>query len=96
MRLELLPQLRPSLVCDLIEPLRCAVELTVARNLEDLHETKRMAGHFAEMMETQFTYREHRFRLRSIIRLTVESFVRSLDGTEPFQPFLLHARDACR
>ena len=86
---------RPSLACDLIEPLRCAVELTVARHLDDMQEPKRMAGHFAEMMETYFTYRDARFRLRSIIRLMVESFVRSLDGKEIFQPFLLHARDAC-
>ena len=67
----------------------------MARNLNDLAEPKRMAGHFAEMMETQFRYRDGAFRLRSIIRLVVESFVRSLDGKETFQPFLLHARDAC-
>jgi CRISPR-associated endonuclease Cas1 len=86
---------RPSLACDLIEPLRCAVELTVVRHLDDLQEPKRLAGHFAEMLETQFTYREGKFKLRSIIRLMVESFIRSLDGKESFQPFVLHARDAC-
>jgi CRISPR-associated endonuclease Cas1 len=86
---------RPSLVCDLIEPLRCAVELTVVRNVEDLAEPKRMAGHFAEMLETQFHYRGGSFRLRSIIRLMVESFVRSLDDPAVFHPFALHARDSC-
>ena len=86
---------RPSLACDLIEPLRCAVELTVIRHLGDVQEPQRMAGHFAELLETQFQYREGKFRLRSIIRLMVESFVRALDGKEPFQPFVLHARDAC-
>jgi len=86
---------RPSLACDLIEPLRCMVELTVARNLDDLQEPQRLAGHFAEMLETPFWYREGKFRARSIIRLMVESFVRALDGKEPFQPFILHARDAC-
>lgn len=86
---------RPSLACDLIEPLRCTVELTVVRHLDDLQEPKRLAGHFAEMLETTFSYREGRFKLRSIIRLMVESFIRSLDGKEPFHPFVLHARDAC-
>jgi CRISPR-associated endonuclease Cas1 len=86
---------RPSLVCDLIEPLRCTVELTVVRHLDDLAEPKRMAGRFAEMLETSFRYRGGAFKLRSIIRLMVESFVRSLDGRETFQPFVLHARDAC-
>lgn len=85
---------RPSLACDLIEPLRCAVELTVARNLDDVQEPKRMGGHFAEMMETTFRYRHGAFKLRSIIRLMVESFVRALDGGEPFYPLVLHARDA--
>jgi hypothetical protein len=47
------------------------------------------------MLETPFSYREGKFKLRSIIRLTVESFVRALDGKESFQPFVLHARDAC-
>jgi CRISPR-associated endonuclease Cas1 len=86
---------RPSLACDLIEPLRCAVELTVVRHLDDVQEPKRLAGHFAEMLETPFTYRDGKFKLRSIVRLMVESFVRSLDGKETFQPFVLHARDAC-
>jgi CRISPR-associated endonuclease Cas1 len=86
---------RPSLACDLIEPLRCVVELTVVRNLDDLQEPKRLAGHFAEMLEAAFSYRENKFKLRSIIRLMVESFVRSLDGKEAFQPYILHARDAC-
>ena len=79
----------------MIEPLRCTVELTVVRNLQDLTEPKRLAGHYAEMLETPFVYREGKFKLRSIIRLMVESFVRALDGKEPFQPFVLHARDAC-
>jgi CRISPR-associated endonuclease Cas1 len=86
---------RPSLACDLIEPLRCTVELTVVRHLDDVQEPKRLAGHFAELFETQFNYRGSKFKLRSIIRLMIESFVRSLDGREPFQPFVLHARDAC-
>lgn len=86
---------RPSLACDLIEPLRCAVELTVVRNLDDVHEPKRMAGHFAEMLESCFRYRDGNFKLRSIIRLTVESFVRALDNPASLQPFLLHARDSC-
>lgn len=86
---------RPSLACDLIEPLRCCVELTVARHLDDIQEIKRMAGHFAEMLETSFCYRNHSFRLRTVIRLMVESFVRALGGQQPFQPFVLHARDAC-
>ncbi len=86
---------RPSLACDLIEPFRCAVELTVVRHINDMVEPKRMAGHFAEMLETQFFYRGGTYRLRSIIRLTIESFVRALDGKEVFHPFLLHARDAC-
>jgi len=86
---------RPSLACDLIEPLRCVVELTIVRHLDDVQEPKRLAGHFAEMLETPFTYREGKFKLRSIVRLMVESFVRSLDGKETFEPFVLHARDAC-
>jgi CRISPR-associated endonuclease Cas1 len=86
---------RPSLACDLIEPLRCAVELTVARNLEDINDRQRMAGHFAEMLETPFVYRDGAFRLRSIVRLMVESFVQALDDVSVFRPFILHARDAC-
>ena len=86
---------RPSLACDLIEPLRCLVELAVVRHIEDMKEPKRMAGHFAEMFEEQYTYREGRFRVRSIIRLMVDSFVRALDGQQTFHPFKLHARDAC-
>lgn len=85
---------RPSLACDLIEPLRCCVELTVARHLDDLSEPRRMAGHFAEMLESKWLYKGGAFRLRSIIRLMVESFVSALDG-KPFIPFALHARDAC-
>lgn len=86
---------RPSLACDLIEPLRCAVEMTLLRNWDDVEEPKRMAGHFAAMMEQKFIYRDASFRLRSIIRLMVESFVRALDGKSVFHPFELHARDAC-
>jgi hypothetical protein len=54
-----------------------------------------MAARYAEMIEETWTYRGHRFRLRSIIRLVVESFIRSLDGKMSFQPFVLHPRDAC-
>lgn len=86
---------RPSLACDLIEPLRCCVELTVARHLLDMAETKRMAGHFAEMLEAKWVYKNGNFRLRTIIRLMVESFIQSLTGDSTFQPFRLHARDAC-
>lgn len=86
---------RPSLACDLIEPLRCCVELTVARNLTDMGETKQMAGHFAEMLESKWVYRKKNFRLRTIIRLMVESFIQSLGSNSPFHPFHLHARDAC-
>ena len=86
---------RPSLVCDLIEPFRCCVELVLIRHLDEMHEKKHMAARYAEMIEETWTYRGHRFRLRSIIRLVVESFVRSLDGKMPFQPFTLHPRDAC-
>ena len=86
---------RPSLACDLIEPFRCCVELTVVRHLDEMHEMKSMAGRFAEMLEAKWMYRGQQFRLRSIIRLSVESFVRALVERENFQPFLLHARDAC-
>ncbi len=86
---------RPSLACDLIEPLRCVAELTVIRHLDDVQEPKRLAGHFAEMLESPFIYRDGKFKVRSVIRLMVESFIRSLDGKEPFKPFVLHARDAC-
>lgn len=88
---------RPSLVCDLIEPFRCCVELTVMRYLDEMHEKKMMSGRFAEMMESYWAYRGRRFRLRSILRLVTESFVRSLANprTHPFHPFVLHARDAC-
>ena len=86
---------RPSLACDLIEPFRCCVELTVVRHMDEMHDKKAMAGRFAEMLEAKWMYRGHQFRLRSIIRLTVESFVRALVEREKFEPFLLHARDAC-
>ncbi len=86
---------RPSLACDLIEPLRCAVELTVVRHLGDINEPRKMAGHFAEMMETTFNYRSGRYRVRSIIRLMVESFTNALDNPPSLRPFILHARDAC-
>ena len=85
---------RPSLACDLIEPLRCCVELTVARHLDDLVEPHRMAGHFAEMLESKRRYKTGSFRLRTIIRLMVECFVAALGG-QSFTPFSLHARDAC-
>lgn len=88
---------RPSLACDLIEPFRCCVELTVMRHLDEMHDTKLMAGRFAEMMESAWSYSNKRFRLRTIIRLVVESLVRALlaDFTPYFRPFHLHARDAC-
>jgi CRISPR-associated endonuclease Cas1 len=86
---------RPSLVCDLVEPFRCCVELTVIRHLDEMHDKKKMAGRYAEMMEETWTYRGHRFRLRSIIRLVVESFVQALDGKKAFEPFALQPRDAC-
>lgn len=88
---------RPSLVCDLIEPFRCCVELTVMRHLDEMHDPKLMAGRFAEMMETCWNYKDKRFRLRSIIRMVVESFARALLMKRPdfFTPFVLHARDAC-
>lgn len=88
---------RPSLACDLVEPFRCCVELTVMRHLDEMHDTRQMAGRFAEMMDTFWTYRGKRFRLRSIIRLVVESFTRALilERTDNFIPFSLHASDAC-
>lgn len=88
---------RPSLACDLIEPFRCCVEITVMRYLDEMHDTRMMAGRFAEMMESQWAYRGKRFRLRSIIRLVVESFAKALlhDSPSVFHPFSLHARDAC-
>jgi CRISPR-associated endonuclease Cas1 len=86
---------RPSLACDLIEPLRCCVELTVVRHMDEMGEKKAMSARFAEMLESQWTYRGHRFRLRTIIRLMVESFVRALEGNHRFLPFALQPRDAC-
>lgn len=88
---------RPSLVCDLVEPLRCCVELTVMRYLDEMDDKKRMAGHFAEMLETNWSYAGKRFRLRSIIRLMIESFARAIIFNNPafFRPFSLYARDAC-
>lgn len=88
---------RPSLVCDLIEPFRCCVELTVIRYMDEMHDKKAMAARFAEMMESFWHYRDRRFRLRSILRLVVESFVNNLAAPKryPFIPFRLHARDAC-
>jgi len=87
---------RPSLVCDLIEPLRCCVELAVIRYLDQMHEKKFMAARFAEMLEETYAYRNQRFRLRSIIRLMVESFAIAVrDKSATFHPFALNARDAC-
>lgn len=88
---------RPSLVCDLIEPLRCCVELTVMRYLDEMDDSRLMAGRYAEMMETTWNYAGKRFKLRSIIRLMVESFARAIIFNNPafFRPFSLHARDAC-
>jgi CRISPR/Cas system-associated endonuclease Cas1 len=86
---------RPNLACDLVEPLRCAVELTVIRNLEDISDRGKMAARFAEMMEQKFIYRNGSFRFRSIIRLMIESFLSNLTAKGTFYPFRLHARDAC-
>lgn len=88
---------RPNLACDLIEPLRCCVELTVVRHLEEMDgagRASRMAGRFAEMLEQRWHYRAGRYRLRAIIRLMVESFVRHLHEDGVFHPFRLQARDA--
>ncbi len=88
---------RPSLVCDLIEQFRCCVEITVIRHMDEMHDKKAMAARFAEMMEAFWFYRGRRFRLRTILRLVVESFVKNLAAPKryPFIPFRLHARDAC-
>jgi len=86
---------RPSLVCDLIEPFRCCVEITLVRHMDEMHEKKAMAARFAEMFEEKWQYQGHQFRLRTILRLIVESFIRALDGQNHFFPFHLHARDAC-
>lgn len=86
---------RPSLACDLIEPLRCAVEITVARNWAAIDDKKQMAIVFAEMLEGRWEYKEHRFKLRSIIRLMVESFVRAVVEDQVLVPFRLSARDSC-
>lgn len=88
---------RPNLACDLIEPFRCCVELTVVRYLEEMDGLRHpyaMAGRFAEMLEQRWWYRGKRYRLRAIIRLTTESFVRALLEKTEFQPFRLHTRDA--
>lgn len=88
---------RPNLVCDLIEPLRCCVELTVVRHLEEMDGTgnpSRMAARFAEMLEQKWRYRAGSYRLRSVIRLMVESFVRDLHGQGDFAPFVLEPGDA--
>jgi CRISPR-associated endonuclease Cas1 len=86
---------RPNLVCDLIEPFRCCVELTVIRHMDQMGDKKAMAARFAEMLEDLWQYSGHRFRLRSIIRLSVEAFVKALLSRQRARPFLLHARDAC-
>ena len=87
---------RPSLVCDLIEPFRCCVEITLMRHLDRMHEKQEMAARYAAMLEEKWAYRGKRFRLRSIIRLSVESFVKSLlHPAHRFRPFALHAGDAC-
>lgn len=86
---------RPSMVCDLIEPFRCCVELTLVRHLDEIHDKKAMAARFAAMFEERWRYRGGEFRLRSIIRLFVESFIRALDGKQRMEAFLLHPRDAC-
>ncbi len=78
---------RPSLACDLIEPLRCIVELTVVRNLDDLQEPSGWPVILPKCWKPPFSYREDKFKLRSIIRLMVESFVRSLDGRGSLSTF---------
>ncbi len=88
---------RPNLACDLIESLRCCVELTVVRHLEEMDgrsSSGRMAGRFAEMLEQRWHYRAGYYRLRTIIRLLVESFVRDLHDKGEFHPFRLQPRDA--
>lgn len=86
---------RPSLVCDLVEQFRCCVELTVMRHVEEIGDKKFLAARFAEMLEARFFYQGKQFRLRTIIRLVVESLVRFLMAKSPLRPFELHARDAC-
>jgi CRISPR-associated endonuclease Cas1 len=87
---------RPSLACDLIEPFRCCVELTIIKHLDQIHEKSAMAARFAAMLEEPWSYRGQRFRLRSIIRLVVESFAAAVTNPKKsFHPFALHARDAC-
>jgi CRISPR-associated endonuclease Cas1 len=86
---------RPSLACDLIEPLRCIVELTLLRNWEEMPDKQSMAGRFAEMMEDRYVYKGKKFRVRTIVRLMVESFIQSLLHKQPFVPFQIDARDAC-
>lgn len=86
---------RPSLVCDLVEQFRCCVELTVMRHIAEIDNKKFLAARFAEMLETRFYYQGKNFRLRTIIRLVVESLVRFLMERTPLYPFELHARDAC-
>lgn len=86
---------RPSLVCDLIEPFRCCVELTLIRSMDQMTDKRAMAARFAAMLEEKWQYREGSYRLRSILRLSVESFVRALAEKSRFRPFHLHPRDAC-
>jgi len=86
---------RPSLICDLIEPFRCCVELTLVRHMEEMQDKAAMAARFAAMLEEKWRYQGHSFRLRSILRLSIESFVRALCKDERFKPFELHPRDAC-
>jgi hypothetical protein len=63
--------------------------------MDRMGDKKEMAACFAAMLEEQWVYRGQRFRLRSILRLVIESFVKSLLTKKRHQPFLLHARDAC-
>lgn len=87
---------RPSLACDLIEQVRCCVEITIIRHLDEMHDKVAMAARFAEMMESKWHYRGGNFRLRSILRLVVESFAAAVANPKKrFHPFHLHARDAC-
>jgi hypothetical protein len=63
--------------------------------MDRMGDKKAMAAAFASMLEEKWQYRDQRFRLRSILRLVVESFVSSVSKRKRHQPFLLHARDAC-
>ena len=56
---------------------------------------KAMAARFAAMLEQKWRFRSQQYRLRTILRLSVESFAKAVSSKQAFHPFLLHARDAC-